>query len=243
MAGSMPRCEPRTCDFTTQASLTASRRGVDGELVGGLYGVAVGGLFAGESMFYRARDASKVALVALADGLQRRPSETDRCPVGDAAPALPRRASRPAPSIPAPPARPIEVPAPGHVPIRPLVRAATSPDGGSWCQEATDLRPGPPPAPSPPACRPPEAGVRHPRQRATRVVLGAPIDSCQRPTDAVADAATVGQCQTVRRADRLHTQFLQKIGGHQGVAGPGVDQDLDLYRPLAVEALQPQRSG
>ena len=40
-----------------------------GELAGGLYGVAVGGLFAGESMFYRVRDASKVALVALADGL------------------------------------------------------------------------------------------------------------------------------------------------------------------------------
>ena len=37
----------------------------DGELVGGLYGVAVGGLFAGESMFHRARDASKVALVGL----------------------------------------------------------------------------------------------------------------------------------------------------------------------------------
>lgn len=35
------------------------------ELVGGLYGVAVGGLFAGESMFHRARDASKVALVHL----------------------------------------------------------------------------------------------------------------------------------------------------------------------------------
>lgn len=42
----------------------------DDELVGGLYGVAIGGLFAGESMFYRARDASKVALVALADGLR-----------------------------------------------------------------------------------------------------------------------------------------------------------------------------
>lgn len=42
----------------------------DGELVGGLYGVAIGGLFAGESMFYRTRDASKVALVALAAGLQ-----------------------------------------------------------------------------------------------------------------------------------------------------------------------------
>ena len=39
----------------------------DGELVGGLYGVAVGGLFAGESMFHRVRDASKVALVGLVD--------------------------------------------------------------------------------------------------------------------------------------------------------------------------------
>jgi leucyl/phenylalanyl-tRNA--protein transferase len=41
-----------------------------GELVGGLYGVAIGGLFAGESMFSRARDASKVALVALVDLLR-----------------------------------------------------------------------------------------------------------------------------------------------------------------------------
>ncbi len=40
-------------------------RGTD--LVGGLYGVAIGGLFAGESMFHRASDASKVALVALVD--------------------------------------------------------------------------------------------------------------------------------------------------------------------------------
>jgi leucyl/phenylalanyl-tRNA---protein transferase len=39
----------------------------EGELVGGLYGVAVGGLFAGESMFHRIRDASKVALVGLVD--------------------------------------------------------------------------------------------------------------------------------------------------------------------------------
>jgi leucyl/phenylalanyl-tRNA--protein transferase len=40
----------------------------EGELAGGLYGVSVGGLFAGESMFHRpdiGRDASKVALVAL----------------------------------------------------------------------------------------------------------------------------------------------------------------------------------
>ena len=39
----------------------------DGELVGGLFGVAINGFFAGESMFHRARDASKVALVALVD--------------------------------------------------------------------------------------------------------------------------------------------------------------------------------
>jgi leucyl/phenylalanyl-tRNA--protein transferase len=38
-----------------------------GELAGGLYGVAIGGLFAGESMFHRVRDASKVALVGLVD--------------------------------------------------------------------------------------------------------------------------------------------------------------------------------
>lgn len=37
----------------------------DGRLVGGLYGVAIGGAFAGESMFHLERDASKVALMAL----------------------------------------------------------------------------------------------------------------------------------------------------------------------------------
>ena len=39
---------------------------VEGALAGGLYGVSVGGLFAAESMFHRATDASKIALVALA---------------------------------------------------------------------------------------------------------------------------------------------------------------------------------
>lgn len=42
----------------------------DGELAGGLYGLAMGGLFAGESMFHRVRDASKVALVGLVDLLR-----------------------------------------------------------------------------------------------------------------------------------------------------------------------------
>lgn len=39
------------------------------ELVGGVYGVAIGGLFAGESMFHRADDASKIALVHLHEHL------------------------------------------------------------------------------------------------------------------------------------------------------------------------------
>ena len=48
----------------------------DGRLVGGLYGVSIGGLFAGESMFHRETDASKVALVALVDLLDDVPGAT-----------------------------------------------------------------------------------------------------------------------------------------------------------------------
>ena len=43
----------------------------DGELAGGLYGVRLGAAFFGESMFSRQRDASKVALVHLVEGLKR----------------------------------------------------------------------------------------------------------------------------------------------------------------------------
>lgn len=39
-------------------------------LVGGLYGIAIDGLFAAESMFHRARDASKIALAALVEHLR-----------------------------------------------------------------------------------------------------------------------------------------------------------------------------
>lgn len=42
----------------------------EGELVGGLYGVQINGLFAGESMFHTKPDASKVALVALVNALR-----------------------------------------------------------------------------------------------------------------------------------------------------------------------------
>jgi leucyl/phenylalanyl-tRNA--protein transferase len=44
----------------------------EGELLGGLYGVAVGRMFYGESMFSRATDASKVALVGLVRELKAR---------------------------------------------------------------------------------------------------------------------------------------------------------------------------
>jgi leucyl/phenylalanyl-tRNA--protein transferase len=43
----------------------------EGELVGGLYGVSLGGVFFGESMFARAPDASKIAFVALVEQLRR----------------------------------------------------------------------------------------------------------------------------------------------------------------------------
>lgn len=43
---------------------------LDGRLVGGLYGVSIGGAFFGESMFSRATDASKVALVHLVGRLR-----------------------------------------------------------------------------------------------------------------------------------------------------------------------------
>lgn len=45
---------------------------LEGVLVGGIYGVSVGGLFAGESMFHRITGASKVALVHLVEHLRER---------------------------------------------------------------------------------------------------------------------------------------------------------------------------
>ena len=44
----------------------------DGRLVGGLYGVALAGVFCGESMFHHVTDASKVALAALVERLRER---------------------------------------------------------------------------------------------------------------------------------------------------------------------------
>jgi leucyl/phenylalanyl-tRNA--protein transferase len=61
----------RTDAVSREAS--AERDDLEGwALAGGIYGVAVGALFAGESMFHRVTDASKVALVALVGRLRER---------------------------------------------------------------------------------------------------------------------------------------------------------------------------
>jgi len=66
---------PEFVDAYTQLHMLGFAHSVetwrDGRLVGGLYGVAIRGLFAGESMFNHERDASKVALVHLVERLRR----------------------------------------------------------------------------------------------------------------------------------------------------------------------------
>lgn len=67
---------PDMIDAYTQLHMLGHAHSVeawkDDQLVGGVYGVSIGGLFAAESMFYRARDASKVALAALVSHLGAR---------------------------------------------------------------------------------------------------------------------------------------------------------------------------
>jgi leucyl/phenylalanyl-tRNA---protein transferase len=58
-----------TAAFTPEAVTRIKLHGR--ELAGGIYGVAIGGLFAGESMFHTVTDASKVALAALVDRLNK----------------------------------------------------------------------------------------------------------------------------------------------------------------------------
>ncbi|HEX6391940.1 MAG TPA: leucyl/phenylalanyl-tRNA--protein transferase [Acidimicrobiales bacterium] len=59
-----------------------------GRLAGGLYGVTMGGLFAGESMFHRQTDASKVAFVGLVEILRALPGEARLLDVQWATPHL-----------------------------------------------------------------------------------------------------------------------------------------------------------
>ena len=56
----------------------AAHQGGEPVLAGGLYGVCIGGVFAGESMFHRRRDASKIALITLLDVLREADRPEDR---------------------------------------------------------------------------------------------------------------------------------------------------------------------
>ncbi len=73
------------------AGRTRSRLGLTAALVGGLYGVGVGRVFFGESMFTRVTDASKVALVHAVDFLERARHRAHRLPGRLGAHAKPRR--------------------------------------------------------------------------------------------------------------------------------------------------------
>ena len=67
----------------------------EGRLVGGLYGLSIGRMFYGESMFSRATDASKVALATLVDWLRAR-----GCPIIDCQMNTPLLASLGAREVP-----------------------------------------------------------------------------------------------------------------------------------------------
>jgi leucyl/phenylalanyl-tRNA--protein transferase len=65
--------EPGTAGETPQSARARAKSPLPGwKLAGGVYGLAIGGLFAAESMFYRESDASKVALAALVTRLKDR---------------------------------------------------------------------------------------------------------------------------------------------------------------------------
>ena len=59
------------CELHQAGTAHSVETWLDGELVGGLYGIALGRAFFGESMFMRSTGASKVALVTLVRQLER----------------------------------------------------------------------------------------------------------------------------------------------------------------------------
>lgn len=59
------------CDLHRRGHAHSVEAWADGHLVGGLYGLAIGGVFCGESMFHHRPDASKACLVALVEHLRQ----------------------------------------------------------------------------------------------------------------------------------------------------------------------------
>jgi hypothetical protein len=76
---------------------------IGGELAGGLYGIAIGRVFFGESMFARVTDASKVAFVALVTAAPALGVRPDRLPAADPPPRHLRRPGNPQNRLPGPP--------------------------------------------------------------------------------------------------------------------------------------------
>ena len=66
-----PDMEEAYCRLHVAGAAHSIEVWLNGELIGGLYGVAIGGIFCGESMFSSVPNASKVALIALCEGLKK----------------------------------------------------------------------------------------------------------------------------------------------------------------------------
>lgn len=73
---------------------------IDGELAGGLYGISLGRMFFGESMFTRAPNASKIALAYLVRYVSAQGGAMDRLPAADTAPGQPGCQADPALALP-----------------------------------------------------------------------------------------------------------------------------------------------
>lgn len=67
----LPEMQKAYCGFHEAGFAHSVECWQDGDLIGGLYGVYVGGVFSGESMFYKKSDASKLCLFALTDELKK----------------------------------------------------------------------------------------------------------------------------------------------------------------------------
>ena len=103
---------------------------IDGELAGGLYGVAIGAAFFGESMFSRSRDASKIALVRLVRRLAADELPADRLPDAHDPPRLLRRSGN-SPRGVRPPGQGL-----GRLPAasRAMAREGAGIDAGTTCR-------------------------------------------------------------------------------------------------------------
>ena len=94
--GSCPRCRPPTAPGPRAGDVHSVETWIDGELVGGLYGVNLGRMMFGESMFSHRTDASKIALAGLVAFCRCARHARHRLPAGHRPPGEPGRRAGPA---------------------------------------------------------------------------------------------------------------------------------------------------